>query len=81
MTMTSSKNSDDGDALLFPARRVANRLGISLRTLDRRSRDARLGFPAPIKLKERNYFRAADIDAWIETMARRGVARAQGDAK
>ncbi len=57
----------DGNTLtrLHSARNVCARLDISSITLWRRVRNPELGFPQPVKISGRNYFRADDLEAWI----------------
>ena len=55
---------------LRSAATVRQQLGkISNVTLWRWVRDPDLSFPKPIKISGRNYFRADQIDAWIEEQA------------
>ena len=50
---------------------VREQLGnISNMTLWRRMNDPELGFPTPIKISGRLYFRADEIDGWIEAQAK-----------
>ena len=55
---------------LRTARKVRSQLGdISDVTLWRRIRNPGLNFPKPTKISGRLYFRADEIDAWIEAQA------------
>ena len=64
--MASSSNSCE----LRSAATVRQQLGkISNVTLWRWTRDPDLNFPKPRKIQGRNYFRADEIDAWIEAQA------------
>lgn len=54
---------------------VARRFGISPMSLWRWIRDPRLGFPAPTRIRQRNYWRAAEIVEWERQVAAK-VARA-----
>jgi predicted DNA-binding transcriptional regulator AlpA len=56
-----SKNSPP---LLLPDPTVARRYGISLMSLWRWTRDKKLSFPQPLKIRERNYRSAAELDAF-----------------
>lgn len=38
-------------------------------TLWRWQRDPALGFPSPVKIKSRNYWRESDVAAWLESRA------------
>ncbi|MEE8297095.1 MAG: helix-turn-helix domain-containing protein [Hyphomicrobium sp.] len=49
--------------------RVCKQLDCSPVTLWRRVHDPDLNFQKPIKISGRNYFRADQIDAWIEEQA------------
>jgi hypothetical protein len=46
-------------ATLIPAARLAEKLGIAIRTLDNWVRDKHL--PQPLKIRGRRYFRTADL--------------------
>jgi predicted DNA-binding transcriptional regulator AlpA len=62
------------DALL-PARKTMQRYGIADRTLDRWLADPALGFPKPVVVNRRRYFRVADLTAWERDRAKeRGAA-------
>ncbi|HEX9868802.1 MAG TPA: transcriptional regulator [Candidatus Tectomicrobia bacterium] len=53
---------------LRTARRVREQLGgVSEVTLWRFQRDPNLGFPTPVRINGRLYFRVDEIDAWIES--------------
>ncbi len=54
---------------LRAALRVCKQLDCSLVTIWRRVHDPSLNFPQPVKICGRNYFRADEIDAWIEAQA------------
>ncbi len=48
--------------------RVREQLGgVSEVTLWRFQRDPKLGFPTPVRINARLYFKADEIDAWIES--------------
>ncbi len=56
---------------LRTAKRVREQLGgVSEVTLWRFLRDPNLGFPTPVRINKRLYFRADEIDAWIESRQR-----------
>lgn len=58
---------------LIPARTVRNRFGgVSSMTLWRWVRDENLGFPQPIAINKVRYWKAIDIDRFIE--ARRATS-------
>jgi predicted DNA-binding transcriptional regulator AlpA len=54
---------------LRSAPRVCEQLDCSGVTLWRRIKNPDLGFPQPLKISGRLYFRADEIDAWIEAQA------------
>ncbi len=56
---------------LRAALRVCKQLDCSLVTIWRRVHDPSLNFPQPVKICGRNYFRADEIDAWIEAQTAR----------
>ncbi len=73
------------DAVWLTAAQVARRYSISAMALWRWLHDSQLGFPAPIKVRDRNYFRLADIEAWEREAAsaaasKRGKRNAQSPA-
>jgi hypothetical protein len=49
---------------LLPARAVQARYQIVDRTLDRWLANPELGFPRPITVNKRRYFRVSDLEAW-----------------
>ena len=49
-------------AKLIPARQVAQRYGVSLRTIDRWRRDDELGFPPSVTINGRNYNSEKDLE-------------------
>lgn len=49
---------------LLPSREVWTRYGVCDRTLDRWVADPALGFPAPLRINRRRYWRAADLQTW-----------------
>jgi hypothetical protein len=59
--------SDDGP--LLPARKVLDRYGVCDRTLDRWCAREDLGFPKPIRIHQRRYFRERDLLVWERTRA------------
>lgn len=63
---------DDGNdsRLLVPDPAVAQRYGVSLMTLWRWTRDKELEFPQPVKIRERNYRNAVDLDAFDRRQVR-----------
>ncbi len=65
----SEMESTQSAAELRSAATVRRQLDISHVTLWRRIRDPSLRFPQPLKISNRNYFRGAEIDAWIEVQA------------
>jgi predicted DNA-binding transcriptional regulator AlpA len=53
----------DEDAMIS-APRVRAKFGITEMTLYRWVHDADLGFPQPLKVRERNFFRASELLRW-----------------
>jgi hypothetical protein len=49
---------------LLPARAVALRYGVTLRTLWRWDRNVELGFPKPVRINNRKYRREDELDAF-----------------
>lgn len=54
-----------------PARLVAARYAMTLRTLDRWADDERLNFPPAVYLGRMRFWRVADLEAWEAEQARR----------
>ena len=61
--------NDDNDKLL-PDPQVARRYSVTPMTVWRWSHDPRLGFPAAIKIRSRNYRRLGDLRRWERTRTR-----------
>ena len=49
---------------MLPAPVVWDRFGKTSKTLDRWVKDDRLGFPRPIYIRDRRYFREAELIEW-----------------
>jgi predicted DNA-binding transcriptional regulator AlpA len=62
MTPTATDN-------LIPAPQVCQRYGRNERTLDRWLKDQGLDFPRPTYIKNRRYFREAELIAWERSQA------------
>jgi predicted DNA-binding transcriptional regulator AlpA len=62
---------------LIPARQVASRYGVSLRTIDRWRKNEKLDFPPSVVINNRNYNSEADLD---EFDRRRAQAQQQHEA-
>jgi predicted DNA-binding transcriptional regulator AlpA len=58
---------------LIPAPAVASELGVTRRTLGRWLIDLNLGFPRPIEINCRLYFRRAELEAWKAGRLRRAT--------
>lgn len=58
----------------LPARLVAARYAMTIRSLDRWTDDGRLGFPAPVYLGRMRFWRIADLEAWERAQADRNAA-------
>jgi predicted DNA-binding transcriptional regulator AlpA len=60
------------------SKRVADRFGVSLRTIERWGADEKLAFPKPVKIRHRKYWSEREISAWdrehVEADAARGAA-------
>jgi MerR HTH family regulatory protein len=54
-----------------PKRAVAARYGVTTRTVDRWHRDEKLGFPKPIVINGRNYYREDELSEFDHQCARR----------
>jgi predicted DNA-binding transcriptional regulator AlpA len=63
------------DCHLLTRRSVAERLAVCTRTIARRERDDPQ-FPQPIKLHQRIYFRADEVDAYERALPRAMLAEA-----
>jgi hypothetical protein len=59
-----------------PKRGVAERYGVSTRSVDRWRNDPSVGFPAPaMQINERCYWAAEDLDAFDAECVRRRLSR------
>jgi hypothetical protein len=61
---TSQSDTSAADGTRLPASKVWKRYGIVDRTLDRWIASETLGFPKPIVINRRRYFRESDLIAW-----------------
>ncbi len=57
------------DSNLLPARDVLARYQVVERTISRWLADPSMSFPAPIKIRQRRYWREADLLAWERSRA------------
>lgn len=57
------------DGNLLPARDVLARYQVVERTISRWLADPSMSFPEPIKIRQRRYWREADLLAWERTRA------------
>jgi hypothetical protein len=64
----------DSDSSLVPSRKVLERYLICDRTLDRWTANPTLGFPQPVLINKRRYWRVAELAAWERSRAK-GAAR------
>ena len=48
----------------LPTTQVANRYGVSTRSVERWQRDSKLDFPKPILINNRKYWPLSSIEAW-----------------
>jgi predicted DNA-binding transcriptional regulator AlpA len=62
-------NTPQIESALLPASSVWTRFGVVDRTLDRWLEKASLGFPRPIVINRRRYFRESEIVAWERMQA------------
>jgi predicted DNA-binding transcriptional regulator AlpA len=65
--------NDATKPILLPARNVAEKLGVSIRSVDRFARDERLAFPRAIKIGQRNYWLDDELTEWILDRALAGA--------
>ena len=62
--------------LQLPIGAVAARYSISTRTVDRWLADPRVGFPQPLRVRDRRYWRIADLESWERARAAGSVKQA-----
>jgi DNA-binding transcriptional MerR regulator len=55
---------------LLPQRHVAERYGVSTRTIIRWEQDPRLAFPPVVVIRKRRYYDAAALEAWDQDQNR-----------
>lgn len=53
----------------LPARLVAARYAMNIRSLDRWAEDDRLNFPQPVYLGRMRFWKVADLEAWERSRA------------
>ena len=70
MPFAVSKSSDD----LLPATATRSRYGVSDMTIFRWLADTKLGFPQPIRINGRRYWRLADLQAFEARQAEKEAA-------
>lgn len=58
----------------MPARLVAARYALTIRSIDRWTEDPRKGFPPPVYLGRMRFWRVADLEAWEAAQDERGAA-------
>ena len=66
--------NDDGP--LLPTRQVCERYHVTDRTIDRWIKDIDLGFPQPLMINRRRYFREAELQRWERARPARRNAEA-----
>jgi predicted DNA-binding transcriptional regulator AlpA len=71
---SGEQEEEEGGPVLIPAPAVLKRHGISAMTLWRWLHDADLGFPRPIDIRRRRFFRLAELEAWEAGLNKRGAA-------
>ena len=57
---------------LLPGPAVQERFGVTSMSIYRWRKNPNLGFPAPLSINGRNYWRAADLAAWQTKLADAG---------
>ena len=62
------------NAVLVPAPKLRQMLGISSVTMWRWRNNPDMGFPRPVSINDRNYFHLLDVQAWIERQRVGGVS-------
>ena len=62
------------NAVLVPAPKLRQMLGISSVTMWRWRNDPDMGFPRPVSINDRNYFHLLDVQTWIERQRVGGVS-------
>jgi hypothetical protein len=63
----------DGNSSLVPSRKVLERYLICDRTLDRWVVNPALGFPQPVIINRRRYWRVSELSAWERARAKGGA--------
>ena len=53
---------------------IQARYGVTKMTIHRWLVDARLGFPRPLKINQRNYWLESEVDEWDAARERKGAA-------
>jgi predicted DNA-binding transcriptional regulator AlpA len=66
---------ESNEAVWLTASQLTRRFGISQMSLWRWLQDPRLNFPAPVQIRERNYWRLDEIVAWEREAAAKSAAR------
>lgn len=56
----------DGDSLLTVCPTAARELDVNPRTVKRWIKDPKLGFPQPIRIRNRTFLYRSEFDAWKE---------------
>ncbi|HZK91571.1 MAG TPA: hypothetical protein VFC56_15610 [Stellaceae bacterium] len=64
---------ESNEAVWLTASQVTRRFGISQMSLWRWLHDPRLQFPAPVQIRERNYWRLDEIVEWERAAATRSA--------
>jgi predicted DNA-binding transcriptional regulator AlpA len=59
---------------MLPAAQVWKRYGKTDRTLDRWLKDEALGFPRPVVIRNRRYFKEAELQEWERAQASKSRA-------
>jgi excisionase family DNA binding protein len=69
-------NSVNDEGPLLPTRQVCERYHVTDRTIDRWIKDGKLGFPQPVMINKRRYFRERRLLDWEHDRAKKNVAAA-----
>jgi hypothetical protein len=68
--ITGRSSGDNSTSQLVSARKVLDRYDIVDRTLDRWVDSETLGFPQPVYIRKRRYFRLCELVEWERLQAR-----------
>jgi hypothetical protein len=69
--------TDPPNEFLVPATTAAAEFGFGRRTIGRRMADPTSGFPTPIRIKGRLYFRRCDLESYKSALIHEALGAAQ----